>query len=560
MPDPPEFDIETINKGIILGRDLVVERVTEQPTQEMLDIVSEGIATVLENEVVSSVEGRISEDDGATWTPVGLGQPRVTWTINDLSLYVDSIQNGSYLATTENPLEVAATMNMPFDDIPRPDEIVEWRRGSPPEARNNEESIMPPDNDPYACIWHGGVAILRPDGFNSIVWNQMWSLFHTSMLLIYDTAMSMPNYDATGAINNIIAEMNPPHGLSESRITFIQDWVETMWGIRAQNEAYRAPVGVRRSATMPFEDIDFTEPTPEVLVRDRAGNEFRYSGGNWQAWNAALDQGHFPPEIYSAPRYIIGNTRLWNAWMDLWHNYPNVMSTLYNHMNNFHGNSSTYLDFFESRDQIINHSSFSEGQVEVLWRWIYEYLLVRENLNTIPIAHRNTIAAITGIQEGEMPSIAPIVNHLHELGATGGRGNLDATGGGFGSDIPVVIPDEHDVWNILWDEHYAMMETIQFILDDCTTDYRETDFSKRLIKLNIEMKQRVRNVLIEMPELDPVESSYIWKWVNELIDYASKVGEPTPYRKLGPGIENCEEEPKQERKKLPYAVLTPRMS
>lgn len=355
-----------LDKLIILQRPASISHgyPEEGHNSENVDAIPQGTTNVIEG---TSVYNSL------------LGRPRVIWELRDLSLFANNI---------DHPPDYAAETERNFH---YPEQL--------------KEMLMPPTFDQYERFWHDGYEIRRPENMNSIIWSQMWSLYHTIMLVVFEMAIQLPNYDVDNRINEVINRFIP-----ESRATFVQNWVESIRENRVQSEEY-APFGVRRSATMPFEDTIFSR-----------GNT---SGHHTETWG-----GDGP------------NNR--------------------------------------TKDSESDFSSNSD------------------------------------------------------------------------------IEEEQTIWKRLWEEHAGMMQAIQFILDDCAVNYLEMDKSRRLAKLNVEMTERIRNVLISMPELDHTESLYIWRWANELLVCASTKGEPLPW-KFGPGVTNVTNELRELGKERPYKVLTQRL-
>jgi hypothetical protein len=126
----------------------------------------------------------------------------------------------------------------------------------------------------------------------------------------------------------------------------------------------------------------------------------------------------------------------------------------------------------------------------------------------------------------------------------------------------IKVPSEQEIWEGLQKNHAGMMETIQYILDDCTIDYKEKDKTKRIDKMEKEMLPRIKGVLTCMDDrLIPEEKRYINLWLSELIQFAIDCNNPIPYRKLAPDIRqwNQKEDPRQ---KKPHQLLhiIPRLS
>jgi hypothetical protein len=126
----------------------------------------------------------------------------------------------------------------------------------------------------------------------------------------------------------------------------------------------------------------------------------------------------------------------------------------------------------------------------------------------------------------------------------------------------IKVPSEQEIWEGLQKNHAGMMETIQYILDDCTIDYKEKDKTKRIDKMEKEMLPRIKGVLTCMDDrLIPEEKRYINLWLGELIQFAIDCNNPVPYRKLAPGIRqwNQKEDPRQKKSHQSLHII-PRLS
>jgi hypothetical protein len=126
----------------------------------------------------------------------------------------------------------------------------------------------------------------------------------------------------------------------------------------------------------------------------------------------------------------------------------------------------------------------------------------------------------------------------------------------------IKVPSEQEIWEGLQKNHAGMMETIQYILDDCTIDYKEKDKTKRIDKMEKEMLPRIKGVLTCMDDrLIPEEKRYINLWLSELIQFAIDCNNPVPYRKLAPGIRlwNQKDDPRQKKPRQLLHII-PRLS
>ena len=122
-------------------------------------------------------------------------------------------------------------------------------------------------------------------------------------------------------------------------------------------------------------------------------------------------------------------------------------------------------------------------------------------------------------------------------------------------------PSEQEIWESLQRLHPGMMETIQYILDDCTIDYKESNKTKRIDKMKQEMVPRIKGVLTCMDDrLDHYDKHYLNKWLWELINFAIDCNGPIPYRKLAPNIKQWDqkEEPRI-KKSHTFLHIIPRL-
>jgi hypothetical protein len=126
----------------------------------------------------------------------------------------------------------------------------------------------------------------------------------------------------------------------------------------------------------------------------------------------------------------------------------------------------------------------------------------------------------------------------------------------------IKVPSEQEIWEGLQKNHAGMMETIQYILDDCTIDYKEKDKTKRIDKMKKEMLPRIKGVLTCMDDrLIPEEKRYINLWLSELIQFAIDCNNPVPYRKLAPDIRQWNQKEEPRVKKLHTSLhIIPRLS
>lgn len=121
---------------------------------------------------------------------------------------------------------------------------------------------------------------------------------------------------------------------------------------------------------------------------------------------------------------------------------------------------------------------------------------------------------------------------------------------------------EQEVWENLQKNHAGMMETIQYILDDCTIDYKVTDKNKRIDKMKNEMVPRIKGVLCSMDDrLDHYEKFYIEKWLSELIQFAINCNGFVSRRVLSPDIKNWDQKEEPRIKKIHTSLhIIPRLS
>jgi hypothetical protein len=126
----------------------------------------------------------------------------------------------------------------------------------------------------------------------------------------------------------------------------------------------------------------------------------------------------------------------------------------------------------------------------------------------------------------------------------------------------IKVPSEQEIWEGLQKNHAGMMETIQYILDDCTIDYKESNKTKRIDKMEKEMLPRIKGVLTCMDDrLIPEEKRYINLWLSELIQFAIDCNNPIPYRKLAPNIRQWNQKEEPRIKKLHASLhIIPRLS
>jgi len=124
----------------------------------------------------------------------------------------------------------------------------------------------------------------------------------------------------------------------------------------------------------------------------------------------------------------------------------------------------------------------------------------------------------------------------------------------------IKVASEQEIWEGLQKNHAGMMETIQYILDDCTIDYKETNKTKRIDKMKNEMVPRIKGVLTCMNDrLIPDEVHYINKWLWDLINFAINCNQPLPYRRLAPNINNWNKEEELRIKRIHTALHIPRL-
>lgn len=123
-------------------------------------------------------------------------------------------------------------------------------------------------------------------------------------------------------------------------------------------------------------------------------------------------------------------------------------------------------------------------------------------------------------------------------------------------------PSEQEIWESLQRLHPGMMETIQYILDDCTIDYKESNKTKRIDKMKQEMVPRIKGVLTCIDDrLDHYDKHYLNKWLWELINFAIDCNGPVPYRRLAPDIKKWNQKEEPRIKKLHTSLhIIPRLS
>jgi hypothetical protein len=125
----------------------------------------------------------------------------------------------------------------------------------------------------------------------------------------------------------------------------------------------------------------------------------------------------------------------------------------------------------------------------------------------------------------------------------------------------IKVASEQEIWEGLQKDHAGMMETIQYILDDCTIDYKETNKTKRIDKMKNEMVPRIKGVLLCMNDrLIPEEVHYINKWLWDLINFAINCNQPLPYRRLAPDIQKWDKKKEPRIKRIHTALHIPRLS
>ena len=125
----------------------------------------------------------------------------------------------------------------------------------------------------------------------------------------------------------------------------------------------------------------------------------------------------------------------------------------------------------------------------------------------------------------------------------------------------IKVVSEQEIWEGLQNNHAGMMETIQYILDDCTIDYKETNKTKRIDKMKNEMVPRIKGVLLCMDDrLIPEEVHYINRWLWDLINFAINCNQPLPYRRLAPDIHKWDKKEEPRIKRIHTVLHIPRLS
>ena len=125
----------------------------------------------------------------------------------------------------------------------------------------------------------------------------------------------------------------------------------------------------------------------------------------------------------------------------------------------------------------------------------------------------------------------------------------------------IKVASEQEIWEGLQKNHAGMMETIQYILDDCTIDYKETNKTKRIDKMKNEMVPRIKGVLLCMNDrLVTEEIHYINKWLWDLISFAINCKTPLPYRRLAPDIQKWDKKEEPRIKRIHTVLHIPRLS
>jgi hypothetical protein len=125
----------------------------------------------------------------------------------------------------------------------------------------------------------------------------------------------------------------------------------------------------------------------------------------------------------------------------------------------------------------------------------------------------------------------------------------------------IKVASEQEIWEGLQKNHAGMMETIQYILDDCTIDYKETNKTKRIDKMKNEMVPRIKGVLTCMSDrLIPDEVHYINKWLWDLINFAINCNQPLPYRRLAPDIQKWDKKEEPRIKRIHTVLHIPRLA
>jgi hypothetical protein len=195
------------------------------------------------------------------------------------------------------------------------------------------------------------------------------------------------------------------------------------------------------------------------------------------------------------------------------------------------------------------------GYVDRVGREDYEHSLRMTGANTVAgFTGSYTVVGMTG---GEVALNSQGVCNLNDL-ANAHSHNKNSS---FVENIDKA-PSEQEIWESLQRLHPGMMETIQYILDDCTIDYKESNKTKRIDKMKQEMVPRIKGVLTCMDDrLDHYDKHYLNKWLWELINFAIDCNGPLPYRRLAPDIKQWNQKEEPRIKKLHTSLhIIPRLS
>jgi hypothetical protein len=479
-----------------------------------------------------------------------LGQPRVVWDIADLSLYEDALTTTGIINMPPPEEEISyyhapvglrrglvnLTDGIEFQTEARRQEIREWMQDDfDPEIWaslwRNHPVLM---NNLTSAAYFSGNESNREEIMNRYIWASTLDPFERSFLLSWSRHVrnqNIPNFNDNdqAVLQDFLEHYNPEDLLEVGRTMVVQ-------------------------RTNHNHDLEILASCPATIVEDREKD---------------------------------------NIWNFLWQQYPHFMDNILMLMNNHHV-SPNYSELF--RDVTYYTEQLGEVSMRVVWEWVSFYMMIPENLQAgaITMADMQGTTGLLNFIEatghtGGMASGVGMTDMSTAEGMTGNaRGGLldfvrmrhrEGWVSGDGPNNQLVQQEvadpmvdikatrkatknqEYIIWENLWFGHAEMMQTIQYILDDCTTDYKERDESKRMIKLNFDMKPRIKAVLDSMTtSLLNIESSFIWKWVNELIEFASEKKKPIPFRQLGPGIKEGKQHTKaiKKRKERPYIALTPR--
>jgi hypothetical protein len=350
----------------------------------------------------------------------------------------------------------------------------------------------------------------------------------------------------------------------------------------------------------------FEGSTPENYWNDLSEDNFREIANILYLENAPNYQQHL--------NYIFDFGRSYPTWRNLWDNYRSAMVEIRNRVYNTISNMT--VSQANNMGRILNRTlehiiGLNPHYIELLSRWVYTLDLVYGDgsiafpvveaiydyeVNVDPVEGDDAVSVTaeesgtwaTLVNDSSMRALSEAITRTNTMvvgftgsytvaGMTEEEAALNTLGVCNLNDLAnahaynknpkvefekIKVSSEQEIWEGLQKNHAGMMETIQYILDDCTIDYKESNKTKRIDKMKQEMVPRIKGVLTCMDDrLDHYDKHYLNKWLWELINFAIDCNGPLPYRRLAPNIKQWNQKEEPRIKKLHTSLhIIPRLS